>query len=604
MISERISSDILLVGQPNVGKSVLFSRITGIKTISSNYSGTTVSYSSGTMFFGDFSRKIIDAPGTYSLEPLDDAARVTIDLIDEAKIIVNVVDATHLERNLSLTMELIEQGKPVVMALNMSDEARHKGIEIDIDKLSQRLGIPVIATTARTGDGVRELIIKILGMHVEASKIKNDNMPHPGHHPHIPHHEKDHNEALLKEHAHIEKKAVWEKIGNIIADVQVLKNHKHTALEVFEDMSVHPVFGLIIALLVMIVSFSLIRLIGESLISVLEKLFNGFYLPVIYKLSYFLHPGSFIDRILIGGLVEGKINLLQSYGLLTSGIFIPLGVVLPYVFSFYFVVSIIEDTGYLPRLAIFLDGIMHKIGLHGYAIIPTILGFGCNVPGILATRILETKHQRFVVATLISISVPCVALQAMIIGSVGKRGLLPLLTVYGVLLLSWFIIGFILKFVAGEYQPELLIEIPPYRIPDWKALFSKMWTRSFGFIKEALPIIMVSILFVDILYQTEVFNYIADIAAPVVHKLWGMPKESIIPLLIGILRKDAAVAMFPATLTTKQLVTGCVILSMFFPCVATLVILVKELGIKYAAKSILIMLVAVTIAGMLVNLLY
>lgn len=600
MNSEKISSDILLIGQPNVGKSVLFSRITGIKTIASNYAGTTVSYSSGIMYFGDQSRKVIDAPGTYSLEPLDDAAKVAIDLLDEAKLIVNVVDSTHLERNLTLTMELLAQGKPMIVALNMTDEARHKGIHIDTEKLSKKLGVPVIPTTARTGEGIRELILTALSINLKTPEIKKDETSHPGHHPHIPIHDKEPD----KQHVHIEKQTVWKKIGDILSDVQVLKNRKHTLLEIIEDLSVHPVFGLIIAIVVMVISFSCIRLIGESLITVLENVSNSYYLPLMYKLSTFFGQGSFWDKVLIGGLVDGKIDLVQSYGLLSSGLYIPFGVVLPYVFSFYFVISIIEDTGYLPRLAIFLDGILHKIGLHGYAIIPTILGFGCNVPGILATRILETKHQRFIVATLISIAVPCVALQAMIIGAVGQRGLIPLLTVYGVLLLSWFVIGFALKFIAVEYQPELLIEIPPYRIPDWKALFSKMWMRTYGFIKEALPVIMLSILFVDLLYQTNLFNYITDVSAPLIDKLWGMPKESIIPLLIGILRKDAAVAMFPSTMTTKQLVTGCVVLSMFFPCVATLVVLVKELGAKYAIKSMLIMLIAVVIAGALVNLLY
>jgi ferrous iron transport protein B len=161
---EAFYSDILLVGQPNVGKSVLFSRLTGINTIASNYAGTTVTYTYGEMDYDGGSYKVIDAPGTYSLEPLDDAARLTVDLIDDAKIIVNVVDSTHLERNLSLTFELLAQKKPMLIALNMSDEARHKGVLIDTEKLSGSFGVPVVSTVARTGEGVKGLIDECLNL--------------------------------------------------------------------------------------------------------------------------------------------------------------------------------------------------------------------------------------------------------------------------------------------------------------------------------------------------------------------------------------------------------------------------------------------------------
>ena len=161
---KHILSDILLVGQPNVGKSVLFSHLTGIRTIASNYPGTTVDYTSGRMRFANDIYDVVDAPGTYSLEPLDDAAKVAVDLIDDARRIINVVDATHLERHLTLTLELIAQGKPMVVALNMSDEARHKGIEIDVSRLAKRLGVPVIPTVARTGEGVKRLILATLSL--------------------------------------------------------------------------------------------------------------------------------------------------------------------------------------------------------------------------------------------------------------------------------------------------------------------------------------------------------------------------------------------------------------------------------------------------------
>lgn len=614
---KHVASDILLVGQPNVGKSVLFSRMTGIRTIASNYPGTTVGYTSGRMRFANDIYDVMDAPGTYSLEPLDDAARVAVNLIDDAKRIINVVDATHLERHLTLTMELLAQGKPMIIALNMSDEARHKGIEIDIKKLALRLGVPVIPTVARTGEGVRRLILAALSLDIDKRedlrKGKKKGVTGVTGHPHILHHP----EANHKGHKHIPEQTVWRRVGKVVNEVQVLHHHHHTFGQWLEDASVHPVWGGLVAMLVLAVSFILIRMIGEFLIGGgigivgnpwvelpfgTEKLFDVAWKPVMMKLSGLLGEGSFLHNLFIGQLIGGQIDFMQSFGILTSGLFIPLGAVLPYIVSFYFILSILEDTGYLPRLAVFLDNVMHRLGLHGYAIIPTLLGLGCNVPGVMATRILETKRQRFITATLISIAVPCAALQAMIIGLVGNRGLWPVALIYGILFVVWIGIGLILRFTSKGFRPELLIEIPPYRAPSWRALGSKLWMRVTGFLKEALPVVLGAVVVVNILYQFNVFTYIARATAPVMSFLWGLPKEAIVPLLVGILRKDVAIGMFaPLNLTIKQLVIGSVVLSMFFPCIATLVILFRELGWKDGLKSIGIMLAAVIVVGAAIN---
>lgn len=612
---KHVASDILLVGQPNVGKSVLFSRLTGIRTIASNYPGTTVGYTAGRMRYANDNYGVVDAPGTYSLEPLDDAARVAIDLIDDARRIINVVDATHLERHLTLTMELIAQGKPMVVALNMSDEARHKGVEIDVRKLAERLGVPVIPTVARTGEGVKRLILATLSL--DLKEIGREEGVHPGHHPHIAHHPRENH---TRGHKHIPEERVWSKVGKIVDEVQVLHHHHHTFGQWLEDITVHPIWGGLVAILVLIVSFSLIRLIGEFLIGGgigimgepwvqlpfgTDALFNVAWTPLMMKLSNLLGEGSFLHNLLIGQLVGGGIDYYQSFGVLTSGLYIPLGAVLPYIASFYFVLSLLEDTGYLPRLAVFLDNIMHRIGLHGYAIIPTLLGLGCNVPGVMATRILETRKQRFIAATLISIAVPCAALQAMIIGLVGDHGIWPVALIYGILFVVWVAIGVILRFTTRGFQPELLIEIPPYRAPSWKAIGSKLWMRTVGFLKEALPVVLGAVFVVNILYQLNVFDHVANFTAPVVGKLWGLPKDSIAPLLVGILRKDVAVGMLaPLDLTVKQLVTASVVLSMFFPCIATLVILFRELKWKDGLKSVGIMLAAVILVGAAINFLW
>ncbi len=609
-----VAIDILLVGQPNVGKSVLFSHITGVRTMASNYPGTTVSYTSGKTHIAGANYIIVDAPGTYSLEPLDEAASVAVNLIDGASRIINVVDATHLERHLTLTLELIAQNKPVVVALNMSDEARHKGIRIDAARLSERLGVPVVPTVARSGEGVRNLMDLVLSL-PPAAGDKGDEAAHPGHHLHLPGKPRL---AVQAGHEHLDRHRVWQEIGDIVSEVQTMVHHHHSVGERLEEMSVHPVWGSLIALIVVAGALSLTRLIGEFLIGGgigivgdpwvelpfgTELLFEAVLKPVLMGLSGLLGPGSLLHRLLIGTLVDGQIDFMQSFGLLTSGIFIPIGAVLPYLISFYFVLSLLEDSGYLPRLAVFLDNIMHRLGLHGYAIVPVLLGLGCNVPGIMATRVLESKRQRFVASTLISIAVPCAALQAMIVGLVGDRGLGPLLTVYGVLLVIWLLISLALRVAARGFNPELLVEIPPYRLPVPRAIATKMRMRISGFLREAMPIMLVSVLAVNILYQLKAFDGLARLAAPVITRLWGMPGESIVPLIVGILRKDVALGMFaPLALTTKQLIIGSVMLSMFFPCVATLAVLFRELGSKNGFKSVGIMLIAVTLTGTVLNL--
>jgi ferrous iron transport protein B len=312
-----------------------------------------------------------------------------------------------------------------------------------------------------------------------------------------------------------------------------------------------------------------------------------------------------LHEILIGSLIQGDIDFVQSFGLLSTGLFVPIGMVFPYVLSFYFILGILEDSGYLPRLAILLDVFMHRIGLHGYAIIPTILGIGCNVPGILATRILESRRERFIACTLISIGVPCASLHAMIFGLVGDRGLRYVLIIYGVLALVWVCLGLIMNLLSKGFAPELFIEIPPYRSPVLKAIFKKLWMRMKAFLKEAVPIVLIGVLFVNLLYSLGVLGYVAGFFSPVVTDLMGLPDGTVIALVIGFLRKDVAVGMLaPFNLTNQQLVIGCVVLAMFFPCIATFVVMLRELGWKDMLKASVIMLIASVTVGTLINLLW
>ena len=564
---------VLLMGNPNVGKSVIFSRLTGTRVIASNYPGTTVGYSQGFMNLGEDRVEVIDVPGTYTLEPTSEAEEIASEMLNTGDLIINVVDATNLERNLYLTQQLFERDIPLVVALNIWDETEHRGIHIELDKLRERLGVPVIPTVAVSGQGIKELVTSI----VSATS------------PDTPARSYDER---------------WATIGGIISQVQRITHRHHTWRERLGDASVQPLAGGIIALVVLAVAFLVVRFIGENLIGyVLEPLFDTLWEPVVLRLSDILGGSGFFHDILIGKIVGGEVNFVESFGLLPTGLFVPFGMVLPYIISFYLVLGLFEDTGYLPRLAVLMDTLMHRLGLHGYAIIPSMLGLGCNVPAVLATRILESKRERFIAATLISIAIPCAALQAMIFGLVGEQGAQYVAIVFGTLFVVWIILGVIINRFARGFSPELLIEIPPYRMPPWRTVLQKLWMRVNGFLKEAIPIILGAVLVINILYTLGVFDAIADFASPVVTGLLGLPKEAVTALVIGFLRKDVALGMLaPLGMSANQLVVGSVVLAMFFPCVATFVVLLRELGVVNMLKSVAIMIATALLVGGALNL--
>ncbi|MFH1925017.1 MAG: ferrous iron transporter B [Chloroflexota bacterium] len=564
---------ILLMGNPNVGKSVVFSRLTGVRVIASNYPGTTVGYTQGLMKVGEETTAVIDVPGTYSLEPTSEAEEIALQMLATGDVVINVIDATNLERNLNLTLQLLEKGVPMVVALNMWDDTGHRGIHINLKRLEELLGVPVIPTVAVTGQGIKEL--------VESIPVARAPKLLPG--------------------SHDER---WAAIGSIVEQVQQVTHRHHTWLERLGDASARPITGIIIAAVVLVGTFLGIRFIGENLITyVLDPIFEHLWTPVVLFFSDLMGGSGIIHDVLLGNIVAGEVNYIESFGLLTTGLYVPFAMVLPYIVAFYFVLGLLEDVGYLPRLAVLMDTIMHRLGLHGYAIIPMLLGLGCNVPAILATRILESKRERFIAATLISIAVPCAALQAMVIGLVGQRGIQYVAIVYGTLFIVWVVLGFILNRMVKGFSPELLIEIPPYRIPPWRTVLQKLWFRVYGFLHEAIPIILGAVLVMNILHALGVFDVIANFMAPVVTGLLGLPKEAVVALAIGFLRKDVALGMLgPLALTSEQLVVGSVVLAMFFPCIATFVVLLRELGTTGMLKAAAIMLVVALSVGGLLNL--
>ncbi|MBC8383542.1 MAG: ferrous iron transporter B, partial [Candidatus Cloacimonetes bacterium] len=526
---------ILLIGNPNVGKSVIFSRLTGVNVIASNYPGTTVGFTKGYLRHDGKRIEIIDVPGTYTLDPTSRAEEVAVQMLDDIKddeqaIVLNIVDATNLERNLHLTLQLIQRKIPMIVVLNFWDECKHTGVSINVEKLVQELGVPIFTTCGITGEGIKHLVDSLDQVKVSPLQFDAEN--------------------------------IWNEIGFIIEKTQKLTHRHHTFFERIGDASIHPIAGIPIAIIILAFSFYIIRFIGESIIGyIAEPLFDKLWTPVLMKISGLLGGSGFFHDILLGKLVNGSIEYVESLGLLSTGLFVPLGMVLPYIISFYFVLSFVEDSGYLPRLGILIDKFMHKLGIHGLAIIPMLLGVGCNVPGAMATRILETKRERFIAATLMAIAIPCMAQIAMIFGLVGEYGVGAIFIVFGTLFIVWIILGLILNtFMKGE-SPEIFVEIPPYRFPYIPGLLKKVWMRILWFIKEAVPFVMLGVLVVNILYFSGIIQFIGNLAAPVVKGIFGLPKEAVGALVIGFLRKDVAVGMLiPLGLSKSQMIVSSVVL--------------------------------------------
>jgi ferrous iron transport protein B len=297
-----------------------------------------------------------------------------------------------------------------------------------------------------------------------------------------------------------------------------------------------------------------------------------------------------------------EIDFLESLGILTTGIYVPIAAVLPYIISFYFTLSILEDSGYLPRLATLVDKLFHKLGMHGHGIVPMFLGLGCNVPGALSTRTLETRKQRFISATLLAICIPCMAQMAMIFGVLGQYGIYYIGIVFLTITILYIILGLIFnKMIKGE-SPEIFLEIPSYRRPSFRTTCKKTLMRVRWFLKEAIPFLIIGVFFINILYAIGILQWFGNLVSPVMTLLFGLPGEASISLLTGFLRKDLAVGMLLSfNMSPMQLVIAVTMLTIYFPCVATFSVLVKELGVKDMFKSAFIMIIIAVIIGFLLK---
>lgn len=547
------AGSILLTGNPNVGKSVVFARLTGLDVISSNYPGTTVEYTSGATMLAGHRFQLTDVPGAYSLDPTNRAEEAAAGIINAASgdLVLHVLDATNLERNLFFAMQMMEKGLPVIFLLNKWDMARRKGIFIDADGLGKDFGARFIPVVATTGEGLKELDAAVADF--IAGRLPPPACPPPG---------------------HDEK---WKMIGRIASERQRIEHRHPGALEKLADLTSRPSTGLPFAAAALAASFYVIRFIGEGLIAVLEPLFNSFYMPLLTSAVGAL-PGPDWVRTMLLGVTPAP---MESFGLLTTGIFIPFVAVLPYILAFYLILSLLEDLGYLPRLAVLLDDFMHRLGLHGYGTIPVMLGLGCKVPGILAARVLETRRERVIATALALMVAPCMPQSAMIFSLLGPYGIGWVFLVFGAIAATGLAAGAMLnRFTRGE-TPELFVEIPPYHLPPLRLLARKVWMRVKDFLFDAVPMIMLGVFLVNLLDMSGALAAVSEIFRRPLEAAFGLPGETVSVMVLGFLKKDVSIAMLaPFGLGPEQLTVASVFLALYLPCLASLLVMVRELGLR------------------------
>ena len=539
---------ILLMGNPNVGKSVFFSQLTGLDVISSNFVGTTVTYTEGTIELGGEKYTLIDVPGTYSLEATSEAEEVAVQFVSSnPRAILCVLDATNLERNIKLGLEIQRYNVPIVYALNMVDVAKRHGLEIDIEKLSKELGAPVVPTVAVKGEGFDEL-------KKELTKLVN----RPGASPRFTGSEL----------------AAWRRAKEIVGRVRKQASGELSFLDRLGEAMLRPWPGIPIALLVILLSLGAIVGGGKALrAALLLPLVNDILVPFFKNLFASFIPEGTLLNVLIG-----------EFGIFVIGFEWIIALILPYVFLFYVVFSFLEDSGFLPRLSVLFDGIMRKMGVQGGSMITILLGYGCAVPAIIGSRTATTKKERIMISAAVCFAVPCISQTGALISLFASFS--PILLVL-MLLLSFvimFTVSFILgRVLKGEVDP-MVIEVPNLLMPNPKAYAKKLMLRMKGFLVDAEGPMLVSIIIAATLKETGLLELIAVYLEPIVSGWLGLPKDAVVALVLGVVRREMAVAPLLAIegLTALQAFVGGTVALLYLPCLSVFGILAKELNARFA----------------------
>jgi len=600
----RGKRSIVLVGNPNVGKSVFFNELTGRYVDVSNFPGTTVE-----IHRAPYGKDVLlDTPGVYGVSSFNDEERVARDIILHADTVVNIVDAPHMERDLFLTLQVIDMGIPVVVALNMMDEAEAGGASIDVNKLSRLLGVPVIPTVAVTKKGLPELKAAISraacgnadpSLNEELKKLTDIGVSR--------------SDAILilegdKEVAHCHDQAprpLREEIylrrrrraNDIAEQVLTVKGIGRTWPRTLGQWAVRPLTGIPILLGVMYAMYWFVGVVvAQTVVGITEELIMaGYYGNFITSFIYsFLAEGSFLGDLLAG-----------EFGVLTMAPIYLLGLLLPLVVGFYLALSVMEDSGYLPRLATLVDRMLNGIGLNGRAVIPVILGFGCVTMATITTRLLGSRRERLIATALLGITIPCSAQLGVIAGLIAPLGFNFLLIYVATILTVFIVLGTVLHRLLPGESTQLLIDLPPLRVPRLRNVLNKTYTKSKSFILEAAPLFALAAVVITVLQYTGALAWLKTALSPLTEGWLGLPGEATTAFIMGIMRRDfGAAGLYGMTLTPVQTLVGLVTITLFVPCIATVMVIIKERGWKegsYVWAGSLV--VAFLVGGILMRLL-
>ncbi|WP_366921900.1 ferrous iron transport protein B [Metallumcola ferriviriculae] len=590
---------IVLAGNPNVGKSVIFNAITGLYVDVSNFPGTTLDISHG-MFNKDV---IIDTPGVYGISSFNDEEVVARDVILGADMVINVVDAVHLERDLFLTQQIIDTGIPMIVALNMVDEAEKNGIKIDVDLLSDLLGVLVIPTVAVRKEGFDQLRQSIgsarpglIDHHLKRKLTKLvDRVGNQG-------------DALLilEGDAHVAQRHGLEP-GTMQDSIYVQRRHRvndivgHVVRDTNQGASfstrlgrwmIYPWTGIPILAAVLWAMYEIIGVfIAQTVVGITEEtIMQGMYEPFIRNLLVpLIGQEGIIAKLLIG-----------EFGVLTMTATYILGLLLPLVVGFYFALSAMEDSGYLPRLAALVDRLLTGIGLNGRAVIPMILGFGCVTMATITTRLLGSDRERRIAIFLLALAIPCSAQLAVIVGMLAGLGPSYIALYVAVIFIVLVVVGTVLNRIIPGESTDLLIDLPPLRIPRLENVVKKTVTKTTMFLKEATPLFALGALIIGVMQITGVLAVIQDAVAPLTVGWLQLPKETSTAFIMGFVRRDfGAAGLYGLNLTPLQTVVSLITITIFVPCIASAMVIFKERGRKEAVIIwVTILMIAFFVGGL------
>ena len=560
---------IALVGNPNVGKSVIFGRLTGRYVTVSNYPGTTVTVTRGRATVGAEVCDIVDTPGVNAIEgALSEDEKVTRDLIKGggAELIVQVADARNLRRALMLTSQLADVGLPMILVLNMIDEARARSVDIDAAGLAEALGIPVIEAVAPEGRGLAELREAL----TKASRARG---------------------ARDAGATHLQWADDTARRFRTVGQLTLGRVQEWLGRAVRQPLTGVPILGL-----VLYVTYLVVGVFGaQTLVGLLEQGLFGAYLNPWARAAASHIPFAFARDLLVG-----------DYGLITMGITYAIAIVLPVVTTFFLVFGFLEDSGYIPRLAIFSDRIFRAMGLNGRAVLPMVLGLGCDTMATMTTRILATPKERLIAILLLALGVPCSAQLATIMGILGGISFWALLTLFGVVLTQMVLVGFLASCVLTGDRSDFIMELPPMRMPRLRNLLTKTALRVRWYLGEAVPLFLIGTVLLFGLDRVGGLAAIAKTARPVVTGLLGLPPKAAEVFVMGFLRRDyGAAGLFlmarSGALTHVQAVVALTVMTLFVPCVANFLMIVKERGLRIGLAILVFVTVLAVGTGAALN---